>query len=62
MANDNKKTKNNAPCEGNQEARQLTEEDLEQVTGGGTPIGLPIVADDFLKDKNISVIVTDIKY
>ena len=36
MANDNKKTKNNAPCEERQEARQLTEEELEKVTGGKT--------------------------
>ena len=34
MANDNKKTKNNAPCEEKQEARELTPEELEQVTGG----------------------------
>ena len=34
MTNDNKEPKNNAPCEDKQEARQLTEEDLEQVTGG----------------------------
>ena len=34
MANDNKKTKNNAPCEERQETRELTEEDLEQVSGG----------------------------
>ena len=36
MANDNKKTKNNAPCEERQETRQLTEEELEKVTGGKT--------------------------
>ena len=36
MSNDNKKTKNNAPCEEKQEARQLTEEELEKVTGGKT--------------------------
>ena len=36
MANDNKKTKNNAPCEERQEARQLTEEELAHVTGGET--------------------------
>ena len=36
MSNDNKKTKNNAPCEGRQEARQLSEEELEKVTGGKT--------------------------
>ena len=36
MSNDNKKTKNNTPCEEKQEARKLTEEELEQVTGGGS--------------------------
>ena len=46
----------------NEKLQELTEEELEQVTGGGTPIGLPIVAHDFLKDKNISVIATEIKY
>ena len=61
MSNDNKEVKKEELLE-KQGSRQLTEEDLEQVTGGGTPIGLPIVADDFLKDKNISVIVTEIKY
>ena len=38
MANDNNELKNNAPCEDKQEARQLTEEDLEKVTGGSNPI------------------------
>ena len=48
----------------NEKLQELTEEELEQVTGGGTPIGLPIVAHDFnfLKDKNTSVIVTESKY
>ena len=48
MANDNKKTKNNAPCEEKQEARQLTEEELEKVTGGKTGVtpleGDPVAA------------------
>ena len=35
MANDDNELKNNAPCEERQEARQLSEEELEQVTGGG---------------------------
>ncbi|MDO4809804.1 MAG: bacteriocin [Eubacteriales bacterium] len=34
MSNDNKELKNNELCEEKQEARQLTEEELEQVTGG----------------------------
>ena len=38
MSNDNKKTKNNAPCEEKQEARQLSKEELEQVSGGSNPI------------------------
>ena len=38
MANDSNELKNNAPCEDKQEARQLTEEDLEKVTGGSNPI------------------------
>ena len=46
----------------NEKICELTPEELEQVTGGDTPIGLPIVAHDFLKDKNISVIATEIKY
>ena len=36
MANDNKELKNNVPCEEKQEARQLSEEELEKVTGGGS--------------------------
>ena len=36
MSNDNNELKNNAPCEERQEARQLSEEELEQVTGGGS--------------------------
>ena len=36
MSNDNKESKNNAPCEGKQEARQLSTVELEQVTGGGS--------------------------
>ena len=36
MSNDNNELKNNAPCEEKQEARQLTEEELEKVTGGKT--------------------------
>ena len=35
MSNDNKKTTNNAPCEEKQDMRQLTEEELEKVNGGG---------------------------
>ena len=35
MTNDNKKTKNNAPCEEKQEARELTSEEIAQVSGGG---------------------------
>ena len=38
MSNDNKESKNNAPCEDKQEARQLTEEELEKVTGGARHI------------------------
>ena len=34
MSNDNKKTKNNAPCEEKQEARELTPDELANVTGG----------------------------
>ena len=34
MSNDNKKTKNNAPCEEKQDMRELSEEELEKVTGG----------------------------
>ena len=36
MSNDNNELKNNAPCEEKQEVRQLTEEELEKVTGGKT--------------------------
>ena len=39
MSNDNKELKNNELCEDKQEARQLTEEELEQVTGGVLPDG-----------------------
>ena len=34
MSNDKKELKNNELCEDKQEARKLTEEELEQVTGG----------------------------
>ena len=34
MSNDNKESKNNAPCEEKQDMRQLSEEELEKVTGG----------------------------
>ena len=34
MSNDNNELKNNAPCEEKQDMRQLTEEELDQVTGG----------------------------
>ena len=34
MANDNNELKNNAPCEEKQEARELTEKELAQVSGG----------------------------
>ena len=34
MTNDNKELKKNASCEEKQEARELTEEELEKVTGG----------------------------
>ena len=48
MANDNNELKNNAPCEERQEARQLTEEELEKVTGGKTGVtpweGDPVAA------------------
>ena len=36
MANDSNELKNNELCEDKQEARKLTDEDLEQVTGGNT--------------------------
>ena len=38
MSNDNKKTKSNASCEEKQEARKLSMEELEKVTGGSNPI------------------------
>ena len=34
MSNDNNELKNNAPCEEKQEARELTPDELENVTGG----------------------------
>ena len=34
MSNDNNELKNNAPCEEKQGMRELTEEELEKVTGG----------------------------
>ena len=36
MTNDNKESKNNASCEEKQEARQLTPDELANVTGGAT--------------------------
>ena len=48
MANDSNELKNNAPCEEKQEVRQLTEEELEKVTGGKTGVtpweGDPVAA------------------
>ena len=48
MSNDNNELKNNAPCEEKQEMRQLTEEELEKVTGGKTGVtplgGDPVAA------------------
>ena len=41
MSNDNKKTKNNAPCEEKQEARELTPDELAKVNGGGGFISGP---------------------
>ena len=38
MSNDNNELKNNAPCEEKQDMRQLTEEELEKVTGGARRI------------------------
>lgn len=35
MANDNKKTKNNASCEEKQDMRELTPDELAKVNGGG---------------------------
>lgn len=40
MANDNNELKNNAPCEGNQEARELSTVELEQVNGGISSPGI----------------------
>ena len=34
MSNDNNELKNNAPCEEKQEARELTPDELANVTGG----------------------------
>ena len=34
MSNDKKESKNNAPCEEKQEARELTPDELAKVTGG----------------------------
>ena len=34
MANDNNELKNNVPCEEKQEARELTPDELANVTGG----------------------------
>ena len=36
MTNDNNELKNNAPCKEKQEARELTPEELEGVSGGVT--------------------------
>ena len=36
MTNDNNELKNNAPCEEKQGMRELTEEELAQVSGGGS--------------------------
>ena len=48
MTNDSNELKNNAPCEEKQEARQLSEEELEKVTGGKTGVtpweGDPVAA------------------
>ena len=49
MANDSNELKNNASCEEKQEARQLTEEELEKVTGGKT--GAIPLRDDFVAAK-----------
>ena len=35
MSNDNKESKNNAPCEEKQDMRQLTPDELAKVNGGG---------------------------
>ena len=34
MTNDNKESKNNAPCEEKQDMRELTPDELAKVTGG----------------------------
>ena len=39
MSNDNKESKNNAPCEEKQEARELTPDELAKVNGGTEPSG-----------------------
>ena len=48
MMNDNKGSKNNVPCEERQDMRELTEEELEKVTGGKTGVtplgGDPVAA------------------
>ena len=54
MTNDNNELKNNAPCEEKQEARELTEDELEKVTGGGPVLsgpllGVTVKADDIVK-------------
>ena len=60
MANDSNELKNNVPCEEKQEARQLTEEELEKVTGGKTgtiPLGGDPVAAKLADDPtNLEVI------
>ena len=57
--------KKNEVTEEIKEARQLSMEELENVNGGDSePDFGPVPEPDFnlLKDKNISVIVTEIKY
>lgn len=44
MTNDNNELKKNAPCEEKQEARQLSEEELEKVTGGSGGLVQPSVS------------------
>ena len=39
MSNDNKESKNNAPCEEKQDMRQLTPDELAKVNGGTEPSG-----------------------
>ena len=48
MSNDNQEAKKEELLE-KQEARQLTEEELEQVTGGAARDGVPVVAPDLNK-------------